>query len=209
MIDFVNGMGDYWIRLVEQMVPATTIWNTGVRLENSVLHRQKFVWRRQEGCKIVPVPCKPCSLSTQLFVYDCPIQQVVCPIYPWQSNPNINSFGAVLDDTLNNFYIQNGLNSTVCDQNTVITTWYVDLRFNGVQLSQYSFYNGVGPFDVPTNQQWLNALTTYLGSLLTSGYSYNIDYTNETVTVYNNNCQPNFDDFEINVGINFEIYCNV
>ena len=36
MIDYVNGLGDYWIRLVEQMVPATTIWNTGVRLENSI-----------------------------------------------------------------------------------------------------------------------------------------------------------------------------
>ena len=208
MIDFVNGMGDYWIRLVEQMVPATTIWNTGVRLENSVLHRQKFVWRRQEGCKIIPVPCKPCSLSTQLFVYDCPVQSATCPIYPWKNDPDINSFGSVLNSILNNFYNQNSLNSSVCDQNTVITTWYVDVRFNGVQMSQYSFYNGIGPFDVPTNQQWLTALTTYLASLLTSGYSYNINYSDETVTVFNNNCQPNFDNFEINVGINFEIYCN-
>ena len=34
MIEYVNGMGDYWIRLIEQMVPATTIWNTGIRMEN-------------------------------------------------------------------------------------------------------------------------------------------------------------------------------
>jgi len=54
MIEYVNGMGDYWIRLIEQMVPATTIWNTGIRMENSIFHRQKFVWRRQEGCEIVP-----------------------------------------------------------------------------------------------------------------------------------------------------------
>ena len=52
MIDYVNGLGDYWIRLIEQMVPATTIWNTGVKYE-SVFHRQKFVWRRQSGCKII------------------------------------------------------------------------------------------------------------------------------------------------------------
>jgi hypothetical protein len=26
MIDYVTGMGDYWIRLVEQMIPATTLW---------------------------------------------------------------------------------------------------------------------------------------------------------------------------------------
>jgi hypothetical protein len=26
--------------------------------------------------------------------------------------------------------------------------------------------------------------------------------------VFNNNCVPNFDDFQINVGIEFEIFCN-
>ena len=54
MIEYVNGMGDYWIRLIEQMVPATTIWNTGIKMENSIFHRQKFVWRRQQGCQIIP-----------------------------------------------------------------------------------------------------------------------------------------------------------
>jgi hypothetical protein len=208
MIDYVNGMGDYWIRMVEQMVPATTIWNTGVRLENSVLHRQKFVWRRQEGCRLIPVPCKPCSLSTQLYVYDCPVQMVTCPIYPWISDPDITSMGGVLNNVLDGFYIENSLNSEICDQNTLNTSWYVDVRFNGVQLGEYSFYNGVGPFDVPTNQQWLDGLTTYLDGLLLNGYSYNINDDN-TVTVFNNNCLPNFDNFEINVGINFDIYCNI
>jgi hypothetical protein len=54
MLDYVQGIGDYWIRMVEQMIPSTTIWNTGTKLENSIFHRQKFVWRRQEGCQIVP-----------------------------------------------------------------------------------------------------------------------------------------------------------
>ena len=54
MIEYVNGMGDYWIRLIEQMIPATTIWNTGIKMENSIFHRQKFVWRRQEGCELIP-----------------------------------------------------------------------------------------------------------------------------------------------------------
>jgi hypothetical protein len=63
MIDYVHGLGDYWIRLIEQMVPATTIWNTGVKYENSIFHRQKFVWRRQSGCQIIPVPCKQFYIS--------------------------------------------------------------------------------------------------------------------------------------------------
>ena len=27
MIDYVNGIGDYWMRLVEQVIPASTLWN--------------------------------------------------------------------------------------------------------------------------------------------------------------------------------------
>ena len=43
----------------------------------------------------------------------------------------------------------------------------------------------------------------------TSGvYGYNIDEDTEELVVFNNNCVPNFDDFELNVGINFEIFCN-
>lgn len=208
MIDYVNGMGNYWIRMVEQMVPATTIWNTGVRLENSVLHRQKYVWRRQEGCKFIPVPCKPCTLSTQLYVLDCPVQEVICGLYPWNNDPLVTSFGVVLNQTLQTFFSQNGLNSTICSLNTVASTWYVDIRQNGVLIEQYGFFNGVGPSQFPTDTQWVTALGTALDNLLTSGYSYNIDEDNENVVVFNNNCVPNFDDFQINVGIEFEIFCN-
>jgi hypothetical protein len=208
MIDYVNGMGDYWIRMVEQMVPATTIWNTGVRLENSVLHRQKFVWRRQEGCRIIPVPCKPCDLTTQLYVYDCPMQEVNCGLYPWTTDPNATSFGVVLTSTLQNFFTSNGINPSNCQMNTVVSEWFVDVRINGVVLTQYPFYNGVGPGDFPSSTQWITGLENALGGLQTSGYSYNIDETNQIVNVFNNNCQPNFDDFQLNVGINFEVYCN-
>ena len=46
MIEYVEGMGNNWVKLIEQMIPATTLWNTGVRYENSIFHRQKFVWKR-------------------------------------------------------------------------------------------------------------------------------------------------------------------
>jgi hypothetical protein len=208
MIDFVNGMCDYWIRLVEQMVPATTIWNTGVRLENSIFHRQKFVWRRQEGCKFVPVPCKPCNLTTQLYVLDCPTQQVTCPIYPWESDPNMTNFGTVLNDLLNSYFTSVGLNPTNCQVNTVQSTWFVDVRVNGSILTQYEFFIGVGTVQYPTSTQWLTALEETFQSLQTYGYGYNIDTTDNQIVVFNNNCQPNFDELQINVGINFNVYCN-
>jgi hypothetical protein len=53
MMEYINSIGDYWIRLVEQVVPATTIWNTGTRFENSIFHRQKFIYRPQRGCVTV------------------------------------------------------------------------------------------------------------------------------------------------------------
>ena len=208
MIDFVNGMGDYWIRLVEQMVPATTIWNTGVRLENSIFHRQKFVWRRQEGCKFLPIPCKPCSLTTQLYVLDCPVQEVVCGLYPWNSNPNITSFAVVLTQTLQDFFISQNVDPNSCQLNTTTSTWYVDIRINGVVISYYEFFNGIGTGSFPTPQQWVTAVKDSFINLLTLGYSYNIDEDAEELIVFNNNCIPNFDDFELNVGINFEIFCN-
>jgi hypothetical protein len=120
----------------------------------------------------------------------------------------VSSFGVVLTQTLQNFFNQNGLNSTVCSLNTVISSWYVDIRQNGVQLQQYGFFNGIGPSQFPTDSQWVTALGNALDNLLTSGYSYNIDVDNENVGVFNNNCVPNFDDFQINVGIEFEIFCN-
>ena len=208
MIDFVNGMGDYWIRLVEQMVPATTIWNTGVRLENSIFHRQKFVWRRQEGCKFLPIPCKPCSLTTQLYVLDCPVQEVVCGLYPWNSNPNITSFAVVLTQTLQDFFISQNVDPNSCQLNTTTSTWYVDIRINGVVISYYEFFNGIGTGSFPTPQQWVTAVKDSFINLLTLGYSYNIDEDTEELIVFNNNCIPNFDNFELNVGINFEIFCN-
>ena len=201
-------MGDYWIQLIEQMVPATTIWNTGVRLENSIFHRQKFVWRRQEGCKFIPVPCKPCDLTTQLYVVDCPVQKVTCGLYPWTTDPNISSFGVVLTQTLQDFFIINGINPNDCLLNTTISTWYIDIRINGIQITEYEFFNGIGVGSFPTPEEWVTAIQESFADLLTSGYGYNIDEDTEELVVFNNNCVPNFDDFELNVGINFEIFCN-
>tara|TARA_R110002110_G_scaffold138727_12_gene324998 strand:- start:1124 stop:2209 length:1086 start_codon:yes stop_codon:yes gene_type:complete len=45
MIDYAQSLGDYWIKIIEQMVPATTLWTSGVKVENSAFHRDKFVYR--------------------------------------------------------------------------------------------------------------------------------------------------------------------
>jgi hypothetical protein len=215
MIDYVNGMGDYWVRLVEQMIPATTIWNTGVKYENSIFHRQKFVWRRQRGCEIVPIPCKPCKLISQLFAYDCPVQQTIIGLYPWDTNPSITSFGALLGDTLTTYGVNNNVDiNNDCLLNTLESEWYIDVRVDGVLILLYEFFNGIGysnpSLSVPTQNDWVDALNTGLVGLLDYGLDYLINETDQTITIYNNNCLPLnvTQNFELNVGINFDILCN-
>lgn len=213
MIDYVNGLGDYWIRLVEQMIPATTIWNTGVRLENSIFHRQKFVWRRQEGCELIPTPCKPCSIISNIFTYDCPIESVECAIYPWTTNPLIQSLNAVLGSTLQTYLTTNGYTLNDCDFNGMTTQWFVDIRVDDVVVVSYPFFNGIGysspSYSSPTVAMWDTALENALESLKDYGYDYYLT-EDDTVIVYNQVCSVSEQgiNFKLNIGINFEILCN-
>ena len=209
MIDYVQGLGSYWIRLVEQMMPATTIWNTGVKYENSAFHRQKFVWRRQRGCQIVPVPCNPCTLVGPILTYDCPEASTICDIYPWTSNPSIGSnFGSVLNSVVNGYTI--GAN---CDFNSINSDWYVNISLGGTVIINEKFFDGVGiglpeGISYPSQTQWLTALQIQLDTLINYGLDYII--SNNQVTVYTITCDGlNLNsEFKINVGINFTISCS-
>jgi hypothetical protein len=206
MIDYVNGLGDYWIRLVEQMVPASTFWNTGFRYENSIFHRQKFVWWRQEGCQLIPIPCRPCSLTTTIFEYDCPKQQGVCDIYPSES------FGVILSNTLNS-YLSPTHNLVNCNLDGLLSEWFIDLRVDNVSLVQNYFFTGHGLSNpvtsIPNNSMWLLALTDAMNIFVTYGYDYYFVFKNNTLVVYNSSCSDNMTgiNFKINIGINFNILC--
>jgi len=212
MIEYVDGMGDYWVRLVEQMVPASTIWNTGVKYENSIFHRQKFVWRRQEGCQLIPVPCNPCSMTSNLYTYDCYVQSVQCSIYPWQTNPRLQSFSAVLGYLLTNYLEPQGYELNDCQLNTLKSTWYVVLSLDDVNLVQQEFFMGTGYTNTglssPTTAQWDAALIPALNSLDFYGFEYILNDTD--VIIYSSICSVNDSgiNFKLNVGINFEILCN-
>ena len=45
LISFVDVIQGYWLGLIEQVFPATTIWNSGVKYRNTVFDRQKYVYR--------------------------------------------------------------------------------------------------------------------------------------------------------------------
>jgi hypothetical protein len=210
LIDYVNGIGPYWTKLVEQMVPATTIWNGGVRLENSVLHKQKFVYRRQRGCQFVPVPVDPCFIISNIFDYTCSTEYVDFNIYPWLNGDiAVSNFDSILANRINNMLSSSGLTLTQCDQNSVQTEWFVDLRIAGNILIQETFYNGYGYDDVPTNTEWRNALIDNLPTLYNYGYTYFLNGNELTIT--NLNCLPQNlqETVVLNVGININIDCSI
>jgi len=209
LIDYINGIGPYWMKLVEQMIPATTIWNTGTRLENSVLHKQKFVYRRQRGCQFVPVPAEPCYIITSIFNYDCSYEYVDFYIYPWLNGDiTVNNFQSILANRVNNLLASSGLTLNNCIQNSVYSTWYVDLKIGGEQIILYNFYTGFGYTDVPTNTDWRNALITNLPRLYNYGFDYTLD--EDFLTINSQTLTPrNLGDFVfLNVGINITISCD-
>ena len=45
MLAYTKELGTYWLKLVEKMVPATTLWTSGQKVENAAFHRDKFVYK--------------------------------------------------------------------------------------------------------------------------------------------------------------------
>ena len=208
LIDYVNGIGPYWTKLVEQMVPATTIWNGGVRLENSILHKQKFVYRRQRGCQFIPVVVNPCFIISGIFDYNCNSESAEFNIYPWfNGDINVSNFDSILANRINNMLAQSGLTLNQCNQNSVLTEWYVDLELNGEQVIKELFYVGYGISDVPTTTQWRLALIDYLPQLINYGYTYSLN--GNILTITNLSCLDNTatSSVSLDVGINININC--
>jgi hypothetical protein len=209
LIEYVDGLGPYWIRLTQQMIAASTIWNTGTRLENSPLQRQKFVYRRQSGCQLVPITNDPCVAQGQLFSYDCTSETATCSIYPWIGNQtsDVSSFSQVLYTVLYNYLNSQGYQLSDCLINTLYSQWYVDVKINGTQVIQSKFFEGYGTSQVPTNNQWKAALLFNLSQLIEDGYYFYVN--GNTVTVYNLTCVGTTEvtTLQINVGVNIDITC--
>lgn len=206
MIDYVKGLGDYWIRLLEQMIPATTIWNGGVKYENSIFHRQKFAYRIQRCCRPILLPCTPCSLVGPLFSGNCIDESLNCPIYPWVEKPAlVQSFKDILYQTVNSYITQNSL---TCSLNSLITDWYIEIVLdNTIIFSQY-IYTGYGLYDTPTDSFWRQQILTYLPSLSDQYLTYFL--SGDYLYVSNAGCEPLFIDkkLQLNVGLDFKLSCD-
>jgi hypothetical protein len=180
------------------MIPATTIWLAGVKHENSIFHRQKFVYRTQRGCQIIPLPCDPCSILGSLFPSNCNDETFICDI-----NPSTD-FPTLLSQTVGSFISANNL---ACNQNTLTTSWYLEMRIENQIILREKFYSGIAT-DTPTIGLWKNTVINNLSKLLNYGLDYLVD--GDTIYISNSGCDEKFKNkyFKINVGLEFEISCN-
>ena len=210
LIDYVNGIGPYWMKLVEQMIPATTIWNTGVRMENSIFQRQKFVYRRQRGCQFIPVPVDPCFIISSIFDYTCTTEYTDFNIYPWlNGDVDVSNFNSILSNRVNNMLSQSGLTLNDCIQNSVESNWYVDLRIGGDIIIKELYYVGYGLTDVPTNTMWRNALIQYLPQLYDYGFTFFLNGNLLTITSLTCTERNINETLSLNSGINISINCTI
>jgi hypothetical protein len=201
MIDYTLGLGDHWQRLLEQVVPATTLWLTGSKMDNSIFHRQKFVWRRQRGCVFIPVDCTPCVFNGQVFTYDCIDQTLSCTF------GKEVSYSKTLVSALKQLLSNNGYTQYECDLNSIVSTWYVDCRLDSQILVQEPFYTGYSYNDFPSSTQVNTAINEKLEKLYQHGLNYY--FAGNKLIISNSTC---YDDFTnktlyLNIGIDIQINC--
>ena len=209
MIDYTIGIGDYWTSLLQQTVPSSTIWNGGIKYENSLFHRQKYVWRRQRGCLFVTVPCVPCEATGPIFAYDCIDETISGSTIPWTGTTStLDSFSQALNEVLTEVTTEQDYGLQNCDLNSIVSVWYVDLRLDSDILVQEPFFTGYGITGIPTETQWLNALEDKLSTIYQYGLNYNVN--SERIIISNSGCLELFTDktLSLNVGINVTINCS-
>ena len=212
MIDYTLGLGDYWVRLVEQFVPATTLWMTGQKLDNSIFHRQKVVWRRQRGCTFLESVCPPCEYNGEPFVYDCIDQTTNCEIQ------NFNPV-TVLNNKVNEVISSSGYTIGDCTFNSILSDWYVDLRLKDIltnteqSLIIEKFYTGYGQnaSDLTTGlpltyYDVINAIDDKLELLYQDGLNYYLSGGN--LIISNSSCYDNFTNKQIKLYIGLDVQIN-
>lgn len=202
MINYINGIGDYWVRLVEQFIPATTLWNTGTRFENSIFHRQKFIYRPQRGCLLEEI-------------------EVAGPEVGGGVNPNnCNTVDFVISVLYNSNVIQQVINSIPLDINCEFGTPSISsLQYRFIITLTKNGQDEVFTFDNPevfnspnlliSESQWIifmiQGLASILGELTAIGVS--ATYANNTITLQSEDCEEITNaDFDLEF-INVEFGC--
>lgn len=204
MIDFTNDIGDYWMKLVEQMIPATTILTGGQKFENSILHRQKIAWKmgRIQTEEVID-DCNQYEYFGSLFENDCLNEYIECDV-------TIDPPSLILLNAINQTISSN--NGGNCDMDSIVSKWYVNVKLDGVDIVNTLYYTGYGQTDYPNSEEWLDAVELYLTELNEDGLGFTLQRINNDeniLRVYNLECVSDFYDktLTVNVGVSIDINC--
>ena len=94
MLGYSQALGDYWIKIIEQMVPSTTLWTSGVKVENSVFNRDKFVYKCYSMTEVTMpiIPSVVISAATTGYTsFSAPQYQARMGSMPPPANPVPNT----------------------------------------------------------------------------------------------------------------------
>ena len=189
MIEYVNGIGSYWIDLVEQFIPASTIWNTGTNYENSIFHRQKFIYRRQVGCRDIPqyIPAPEVKGATKPQVPPNTQQTLSIDLAS-----EYTKFSGEIDSFYNNLEVcrPEDYLPTVNSINLTVTLIFENLNTGNLAQSQFSsVYNIIDneyiiPYNVYLDFIGNKAVQTFNSDSAT--YSVEVTYSNEKLNLIDN-----------------------
>ena len=95
MFEFMDKIGDYWLNLLEQVVPATTIWegcdNSGKIYRNTIFDQNKFQYKRYSLNLIETTNSCPLSAYTDFSIGSKDVYSLVEQIPLFPTNDTINN----------------------------------------------------------------------------------------------------------------------
>jgi hypothetical protein len=183
MFDFMDKVGDYWLDLLEQVVPATTIWegcdNSGKIYRNTIFDQNKFKYKKYSLNFIDTELDCPLSAQTNFIVGQESIHSLVeqKPIYP--TNEEIKS----IKNDIRNKEIEIAIvnqqivlyNGRLCSLNLQDTTT-PNLTQSILEVTQ----------TITELNDSLTQLNTQLSTLFEQLSQLEIEYINQQNNFYNN-----------------------
>jgi hypothetical protein len=173
MEEFANLMGNYWVDIVEQVIPSTTIWGSIEVYSNTIFDAQKFKYRAYSTLfcnnpfsgdtvlspingtsgQTINVECITTPINTGV-TWNYPINNVSCGLAIAQMNHGSEFIGTVS-------VLQS---SEICEPifSQIIKTceMYVEVQTNGLTANAVVI-NGTGPFTYEWSNGDVNPITTF------------------------------------------------
>ena len=173
------------------------------KFENSVLHRQKFPWKVNRTDHGPDEGCDVCIFEGPIYSYGCNNCQLNCDI-------TLTNGQSLLSASISAILGNRGYNVNDCDNQTIISTWKAVIKYNTniVYESPIGFYNGSGPNDYPSQQQWIDEILIGLQNLQQYNLSY--DLIGNNLIISNLDCNEDLSTsvFTVEVKINTQIECD-